>query len=86
MPLKTLWGVTLLVALFASQVYAAERLTCVRAVLAEVDYPPFYYMKDDELIGISVEVLNQVADQLNLEIEYIRLSWPRVLNHWKMAL
>ncbi|MEQ5834838.1 transporter substrate-binding domain-containing protein [Marinobacter sp. NFXS9] len=49
------------------------------AALAEVDYPPFYYTEAGHLTGISVDVLNYLADQLKLRITYKRLSWPRVL-------
>ncbi|WP_165495741.1 substrate-binding periplasmic protein [Marinobacter halodurans] len=49
------------------------------AALAEVDYPPFYYTREGHLTGISVDVINYLADKLNLRIVYQRLSWPRVL-------
>ncbi|MDX1756080.1 MAG: transporter substrate-binding domain-containing protein [Marinobacter sp.] len=53
--------------------------TKLTAALAEADYPPFYFVDDGRLQGISIEVLERIAERLNLEVSYRRLSWPRVL-------
>ncbi len=79
MRLKTLWGVVLVLAVLSSHALSDEKPTRVRAVLAEVDYPPFYYVRDGEMAGISIEVLNHISNQINLNTSFIRLSWPRVL-------
>ncbi len=49
------------------------------AALAEVDYPPFYFVEQGQLTGISIDVLEHVAGNLGIRIRYTRLSWPRVL-------
>ncbi len=49
------------------------------AALAEADYPPFYFKQEERLAGISIDVLKEISPPLGIEIEYRRLSWPRVL-------
>lgn len=53
------------------------------AALAEADYPPFYYVQDGRLQGVSIEVLQRLSERLELNISYRRLSWPRVLQSLK---
>lgn len=62
---------------FAESAPAPARDTLV-AALAEVDYPPFYFVSDGKLTGISIDVLEHVATELGLHVRYRRLSWPRV--------
>lgn len=62
----------------ASFSLSSERII-LTAALAEADYPPFYYMKGDALEGISIEVLEAVAERLDIDIQYERMPWPRVL-------
>ncbi|WP_175481904.1 substrate-binding periplasmic protein [Marinobacter zhejiangensis] len=62
--------------LYAGEPVAGQTLT---AGLAEADYPPFYFRENDRLVGFSIEVLDEVAQSIGVDIRYQRLSWPRVL-------
>lgn len=42
-------------------------------------YPPYYYYQDDQAAGICIDVLNQVAQDLDLEITYKTYPWKRLL-------
>lgn len=47
------------------------------------DYPPYNYMKDGALTGITTEVLNEVLKELNASPKIKLLPWTRA---YKMAL
>ena len=46
-------------------------------------YPPYYYRQDGKLKGICIEIVNQIASELNLEIVYKEFPWKRLLTSAK---
>lgn len=53
----------------------------LRVAISAEDYPPFYYQHGDTLSGLSVEVLQVVAAELGLTLQWQRLPWSRVVQH-----
>ncbi|WP_213999280.1 transporter substrate-binding domain-containing protein [Arsukibacterium sp.] len=53
----------------------------LRVAIPDEDYPPYYYVLDDNLTGFSVETLQSIASELELTLEFQRLPWSRVVNH-----
>tara|TARA_R110002126_G_scaffold75469_28_gene188461 strand:+ start:17622 stop:18395 length:774 start_codon:yes stop_codon:yes gene_type:complete len=53
----------------------------LRVAIPDEDYPPYYYVLDNSLTGFSVETLHSIASDLNLQLEFQRLPWSRVVNH-----
>ena len=53
----------------------------LRVAISADDYPPFYYQQGDTLQGFSVEVLQAVATELGLSLQWQRLPWSRVVQH-----
>lgn len=51
----------------------------LRVAISAEDYPPFYYQQGDTLSGFSVEVLQAVANELGLTLQWQRLPWNRVV-------
>jgi polar amino acid transport system substrate-binding protein len=42
-------------------------------------YPPYYYEYDGELVGVCIDLVNKVAQMLNLKITYKQYPWKRLL-------
>lgn len=53
----------------------------LRVAISAEDYPPFYYQHGDTLSGLSVEVLQVVAAELELTLQWQPLPWSRVVQH-----
>lgn len=53
----------------------------LRIALPEDDYPPYYYTENEQLSGVSVEILTAISQQLHVTLEWQRLPWSRVLHH-----
>lgn len=43
-------------------------------------YPPYYYEHDGEFTGVCIELINNVAQSLNLKIIYKKYPWKRLLS------
>lgn len=43
-------------------------------------YPPYYYEQDGKLTGICIELVNRIAEDLNLEVKYRTFPWKRLLS------
>lgn len=47
-------------------------------------YPPFYFFDDNqEPAGICIEVINHIAKQLNISIQFSSYPWNRMINNGK---
>lgn len=55
----------------------------LNVALADVDYGPFYYQENNEIHGISVEILAHVLQEVQATPQYNRLPWSRVLEELK---
>ncbi|MCB5213602.1 transporter substrate-binding domain-containing protein [Rheinheimera aquimaris] len=53
----------------------------LRVAISAEDYPPFYYQQAGKLTGLSVDILQVVASELGLTIQWQRLPWSRVVQH-----
>lgn len=51
----------------------------LRVAIPDEDYPPYYYVLDENLTGFSVETLQNIAAELELQLEWQRLPWSRVV-------
>lgn len=61
--------------LFASLQLKAESL---KVGLGELDYPPFYYVNDDKITGIAIEIAQEVARRSGYTLDYHRVPWKRL--------
>lgn len=43
-------------------------------------YPPYYYKEDGKFTGFCVEVVNGVAESIDLKIEYREYPWKRLMH------
>ena len=59
---------------FNSQAYSDE----LKVGLAELDYPPFYYVGDDAMTGASIEIAEALADIAGHQLTYKRVPWKRL--------
>ncbi len=46
-------------------------------------YPPYYFVEDGKLKGICVEVVNQTAHLLGMQVVYKQYPWKRLLKYGK---
>ncbi|MHC4872157.1 MAG: substrate-binding periplasmic protein [Planctomycetota bacterium] len=53
--------------------------------LSEVDYPPFYFSKNNKLQGSSLEIAESIAKNLGYRLVYKRYPWARVLENLKVG-
>lgn len=51
--------------------------------LSDADYPPFYFVSDNELQGAAVEIAEHLAHELGFSLEYHRYPWKRVQHNLK---
>ncbi|MCG7496205.1 transporter substrate-binding domain-containing protein [Vibrio sp. Of7-15] len=70
---------------FSLHSHASEKQipSVLTIALADVDYPPFYFKDNDTFSGISIEVLEHIADDLGFTLRYQRSSWQGALNSLK---
>ena len=45
---------------------------------SDIPYPPFEYRKDGELIGLDIDLMNEIATRLDLEAEYTDTSFDTI--------
>jgi polar amino acid transport system substrate-binding protein len=62
--------------------HASEKKILLIAV-STVDFPPFEYFENDQLIGIHIEMITQVAKLKGYEVDFIRLPRERILSRMK---
>jgi len=68
------------VALLLISTSAASAGASLTSVIADTDYPPFYFKTDDgQLAGVSIDVCTAVAAQLGYQLKFVELPFPRVL-------
>jgi len=65
----------LLLALMLLQV----RAQVLRVAVPTENYPPFYYQKNGTVSGFSIEVLQAVAAEMALTLEWHHLPWNRMM-------
>ena len=61
---------------FATPVLGREMLLIA---MQDVDFAPYQYFEDNEMRGIHIEMIQGVANQLNYDIEFVRLPWNRLV-------
>ncbi len=49
-------------------------------------YPPYYYKKNGEFEGLCVDLVNQVAENLGVKIQYQEYPWKRLLGSAEKGL
>lgn len=51
-------------------------------VLATVNnFPPFNYMKGDVLTGIDIDIVQEMAKRLNINVQIVSAPWNAVMHH-----
>ncbi len=60
---------------FAHQAMATELVVGI-----STGYPPYYYERDGKLTGICIDLVNAVAQELNIEVRYEVFPWKRLLS------
>ena len=48
-------------------------------VATSPDFPPFENLENNEIVGIEVDVMNQIAAELGVEIEFIQMDFDSIL-------
>jgi polar amino acid transport system substrate-binding protein len=53
----------------------------LHVVLTKEDYPPFYYRQGNQLKGFDIELANDIASRLKVDVDFKRLasSWENVV-------
>lgn len=80
-PFKTQFCILLCVAFFPTYSVALERL---KLAYSDIESYPFHLGVGSEVSvppGISLDIINHVADKLAIEVDYIRLPGKRVLQY-----
>lgn len=44
------------------------------------DFPPMEYLDGDELIGADVEIMNEIANRLGYEVDYVQQKFDQLIN------
>jgi ABC-type amino acid transport substrate-binding protein len=57
----------------------AEKDKVLKFAFVEIDSFPYEYTEHNELIGLHIEVIEQVSKNLGYEIQIYRMPWPRIL-------
>lgn len=55
----------------------SQNLTAVRV---DANYPPYEMVVDGKLTGLHIDLVNEIARQLNLNITFESLPWARAIN------
>ena len=50
---------------------------------SDKNWPPFAYTVGDQSFGLSVDLMNALADRLGIEIKYVNGTWHQLLNKFK---
>ena len=58
-----------------AEVKAAGKLT----VATSPDFPPFESIENNEVVGIEVDILNLIAEELGVELEIVQMDFDAVL-------
>ncbi len=58
-----------------AEVKEAGKLT----VATSPDFPPFESLEGDEVVGIEVDIMNLIADELGVELEIVQMDFDSVL-------
>ncbi|MEH6405586.1 MAG: transporter substrate-binding domain-containing protein [Sneathiella sp.] len=72
------------ICLFISSCAVSSRATeKIRLGLSE--FPPFVIVQNNKASGIDIELANYIAEQLDLEIEYVECPWKRCLHNMRVG-
>lgn len=73
---------TLILVLIASLIliFGMSKKTNEVLVVAATETPPFEYYEDGNLIGIDIEILNEVFKKLNISYEIVMDDWEKSLD------
>ena len=74
--LLTTRSIILCICLFAFHTAALGK-TIVLGI--STGYPPYYYKANGSYTGFCIEVVNGVADQLGIEVQYTAYPWKRLI-------
>jgi len=58
---------------------ASAEQPCVLRMAAETDFPPHLIQRDDQWGGLSVELLQRLASEVNCQVSFINSPWLRSL-------
>ncbi|MDD3439763.1 MAG: ABC transporter substrate-binding protein [Clostridiaceae bacterium] len=42
---------------------------------SDTTYPPFEYIKDNEIVGFDIDIAGEIAERLDLEVEFKSIEW-----------
>lgn len=57
----------------------AEEQACTLRMSAETDFPPHLIKQNDNWTGLSVELMQRLADEVHCKLEFINSPWLRAL-------
>ncbi|MGM0502877.1 MAG: transporter substrate-binding domain-containing diguanylate cyclase, partial [Bacillota bacterium] len=52
---------------------------------SDKNWPPFAYTVGEQPFGLSVDLINELAERLDIEIEYVHGTWNELLNKLKQG-
>lgn len=47
------------------------------------DYAPFSFKVNEKLVGIDIDLANELAQELGVAIEFVQTSWPNLIDDFK---
>jgi len=50
-----------------------------------IDFPPYAFKVNDEVVGFNVEILNHIFKKLNIKIKYLIVPWARAVQMVKQG-
>lgn len=59
---------------------AELRAETLRVGISELDFPPYHYLSDDKLVGVSIEYARAVADKAGYQLDFERIPFERILH------
>ncbi len=78
--IKTLYSIVFV--LFLSVANAAEK---VKLVTLD-NFKPYRWTENGQLVGIDIDILNEISKRTNIEFEYELVPWKRLIHYTKMGL
>lgn len=76
----------ILSSIFSLFLLASNAYADVSQLLISVStgYPPFYFFTEDKQpTGICIDIIDQVAQRMGIEVEYVSYPWKRMLEYGK---
>ncbi len=55
-------------------------------VLANIEWPPYEFLKDGEWLGIDADVVKKIFGEIGISIEIKHVNWSRIIHYIKLGI